>query len=102
MPGSRYLTNYADTGQPHPQLRSTVTYNSLPDETQEAIALLGMDCAVKGESVRELLDNFGFDNPDEVPSYYRLANELKQRGLLQRRARGAHFFYTTHLRYGQA
>lgn len=100
--GSRYLMDYANSGKPHPQLRKTVSYNTLLEETQEAIRWLTEDCESKGEAVQCLLDEFGFGKADERPSYYRLANELKQRGLLQRMSRGSHFFYTAHLRYGQA
>jgi hypothetical protein len=100
--GSRYLTDYENTGKPHPQLRGTVAYNTLPEEAQVAIELLTEDCERKGESVQGLLDDFGFGKDDETPSYYRLANELKERGLLKLMPRGDHFFYVAHLRYGQA
>lgn len=101
---SRYLMNHMNSGKPHPQLRPTVLYNSFPEEAREAVALFTADCEANGEDAVAQLEAWEIDpaHPELLSPHYQLANALKERGLLARMAHGYHFFYTAHLRYGQA
>ncbi len=101
---SRYLMNYKNSGKPHPQLRPTVLYNSFPQEAREAVSVFTADCAAKGKEAAPQLAEWEIDpaEPENLAPHYCLANALKERGLLDRMTDGYHFFYTAHLRYGQA